>query len=541
MTTINLTPSLMEVLKRLSNIEKGLNNENIAGSVINEKVAGVFELTYLLLSLQDLPETDTKNFESDINSWNDENISSNSLHAIILNLFILAKPNKLESSLSPMTIEYISELLSGRLTGNFNKGYKGVEFKRMKEEFDDFVVNNRILEDQDYIFPDNLPPVKNHLINAHRMKGYTFKSNPKFALTMYKNMCQTFLDFLLIVNGLSQPFPIHDIKNNTQELNKLFREQTEITNSIFFQMNKQAAHKKINKDWKLTKQEETMMKEELEKKFLIKNQKSAKILEGLKIKENAIKEGLINENFNITKLFESLYEKKLINTRPDSLSKDRNLDIEDDQLFFTFYKDFCISTLHHLNHLRNQFSTVQTSFKNFIVKGSVKSVKFDGITNTKDKKIKTSDKNKKIAEQNPINEKDNLTQILNLVSTSLIFQIDFMTDYIIARLSLEEGLLNSKKGEIIAIDIQQLAYLSLTSYKSIKNEFWKEDSILTKNKNLLSELNVEDPDYVHIDDAYEWLTDAKRKFEFSPLVDCSHVISSYIDLNFFNELEQKKL
>ena len=80
------------------------------------------------------------------------------------------------------------------------------------------------------------------------MKGYTIKTNPKFALTMYKNMCQRILDFLLIVNGLSQPFPIHDIKNNTQELNKLFHEQTEIIKSIIFQMEKQTAHKKINKD-----------------------------------------------------------------------------------------------------------------------------------------------------------------------------------------------------------------------------------------------------------------------------------------------------
>ena len=537
MSLINLTPSLMEVLKRLSVIETGLKDEKIPENAENWPVdTNVF--VYLLLNLQQLTEEmaqkeiDIVNLGPDINPSDGETLTAGSLLSIILNLFTLAKPNKLESTLSPMTVEHISDLLGRFIGGN----------ERMKDEFDNFIINNRILEDQDYIFPDNLSTIfKKHLINAHRIKGYSFRTNPKFAVTMFKNMCQIFLDFELIHNGLSQPFPIHDIKQNTKQLNKLSHEHMEIAKAVMFNYTKENAYKKINKDWKRTKEQETRAKEDLIKQAQIKNEINQSILDGLNIKKNAIEKGLIPKNFDINDLFLSLNEKKLINTPPSSLSRDQNLDIEDTQLFFTFYKDFCISTLHNLNHLKNLFSTVQTSFSSFIIKGTYDSVEFDGITSNKEKIIKTSDKNKKTTKLNSKNDEDNLSMHLKKTSKLLISQIDLMIDYVIARLSLEEGLLKSENGEIAAINIQKLALLSFTSYKSIKNEFWKEDSILTKNKHLLNELNLEDTDYVHIEDAYEWLTDAKRKFEFSPLIDCSHVISSYIDLNFFNELEQKKL
>ena len=188
MSLINLTPSLMEVLKRLSVIETGLKDEKIPDNVENFAI-GQSQFVYLLLNLQQLTEEmaqkeiDIADLCPDINPSDGETLTAGSLLSIILNLFILAKPNKLESSLSPMTIEHISDLLGRFIGGN----------ERMKEEFDTFIINNRILEDQDYIFPDNLSPsIKKHLINAHRIKGYSFRTNPKFALTMYKNMCQIF-------------------------------------------------------------------------------------------------------------------------------------------------------------------------------------------------------------------------------------------------------------------------------------------------------------------------------------------------------------
>lgn len=201
--------------------------------------------------------------------------------------------------------------------------------------------------------------------------------------------------------------------------------------------------------------------------------------------------------------------------------------------FFKNYKDFCLDTLYRIEDLRSLFSTAQLDSMKFSLGGR----NFKGygdIDMLSKKNIEPS-----------IDESEQAILILYLKT------FDFASNYIKARLTYEEKLHDVNINHTQeSIHLDDLSILSFTSSRSIKNEMWRADSVLNVKKNKVKffkdsvkglKNSSENLDIIPFANAHAWLNDEKRKYPFRKLIDCSSVISNYIDTNFFSELKQKKL